>query len=305
MATHEELISVGSFAEKFKNPFRDYYNYGFKNLNDYIKGKGTIAKDFNRLQNIMADYFEWSPNKDMNEIIFMSEDSQSMSTNPVHRLYRFCSSSSSYNMGMFFHTLMALDSHFILDDEYYWNLKIANVSSRIREFVHQLPRDENAKKELLEYINPSQEPRLMALLKSAKRCNLLSREIEKLEEIVLFDAEVRKRVKTCIRALVIDNTIKQELLKLADKPQQLKSLIKFAQETRLSEDDLKKLNEALHFGVSKSVKECIRGLEISEAIKEDLLKCADKPQQLKGLIVLAKKFILSDEGIKKINEAIQ
>lgn len=304
MATHEELISVGSFTEKFKNPFRDYYNYGFKNLKGYIKGAGTLKPDFHRLQNIMADYFEWSPSKDMKEIIFMSGDSQSMSTNPVHRLYRFCSSSSSYNMGMFFHTLMALDSHFILDDEYYWNLKIDNVSSRIREFVHQLPGDENAKKELLEYINPSQEPRLMALLKSAKRCNLLSREIEKLEEIVLFDADVRKRVKTCIRELVINNAIKQELLKLADKPQQLKSLIKFAQETRLSEDDLKKLNEALHLGVSKSVKECIRRLEISEAIKEDLLKRADKPQQLKSLIKFAQETRLSEDDLKKLDEAL-
>ena len=163
MATHEELISVGSFTEKFKNPFRDYYNYGFKNLNDYIKGVGTLKPDFQRLQNIMADYFEWSASKDMKEIIFMSGDSQSMSTNPVHRLYRFCSSSSAYNMGMFFHTLMALDSRFILDDEYYWNLKIDNVSSKIRNFVNGLSVDENVKKDLLEYINPNPEPRLTAL----------------------------------------------------------------------------------------------------------------------------------------------
>lgn len=304
MVTHEELISVGSFAEKFKNPFRDYYNYGFKNLNDYIKGRSTIAKDFNRLQNIMADYFEWSANKDMKEIIFMSVDSQSMSTNPVHRLYRFCSSSSSYSMGMFFHTLMALDSRFILDDEYYWNLKIDNVSSAIRDFVKKLSVDENVKKNLLEYINPSPEPRLMALLKAAKRSNLLGCEIEKLEEIVLFDADVRKRVKTCIHKLGIDNATKEELLKLADRPQQLKGLIKLAKEKEIPKSELKKLDEALHTDFSKYVKECIRKLEIDEVIKKDLLKHADKPQQYKGLIALAKEYNLTENEIEKIDEAI-
>ena len=87
MATHEELISVGSFVEKFKNPFRDYYNYGFKNLNDYLTGNSTIAKDFNRLQNIMADYFEWSASKDMKKVIFISQDSQAMNINQIGRAH--------------------------------------------------------------------------------------------------------------------------------------------------------------------------------------------------------------------------
>lgn len=304
MATHEELISVGSFTEKFKNPFRDYYNYGFKNLNDYIKGAGTLKPDFHRLQNIMADYFEWSPSKDMKEIIFMSGDSQSMSTNPVHRLYRFCGSSSAYNMGMFFHTLMALDSRFILDDEYYWNIKIDNVSSRIRDFVNELSVDENVKKDLLEYINPNPEPRLTALLKAARKSSLLDYEIEKLEEIILFDGDVRKRVKACIHKLPIDNSVKKELLKLTDNPQLLKGLIKLATDEELSEQELKKLDEALHLDFSKYVKDCLHELEIDETIKKELLKHAEKPQQYKKLLTLAKEYNLSNKEIAKIDDAI-
>lgn len=304
MATHEELISVGSFTEKFKNPFRDYYNYGFKNLNDYIKGVGTLKPDFQRLQNIMADYFEWSESKDMKEIIFMSGDSQSMSTNPVHRLYRFCSSSSTYNMGMFFHTLMALDSRFILDDKYYWNLKIDNVSSKIRNFVNGLSVDENVKKDLLEYINPNPEPRLTALLKAARKSSLLDDEIEKLEEIILFDADARKRVKACIHKLQVNSSVKKELLKLTDKPQLLKGLIKLAMKEEVPDRELKKLDEALHLDFSKYVKDCLRELEIDEAIKKELLKHADKPQQYKKLLTLAKEYNLSDVEIAKIDEAI-
>lgn len=114
MASHEELIKVGSFNDKFKNALRDYYTYGFKTYVDLqsqsIKGKlepsaSTINADWVRLNNILRDYFEWSVDK--NQVFFMSTDSQSMSVNPFHRIYRFC----RYNERdpkTFFNTILAL-----------------------------------------------------------------------------------------------------------------------------------------------------------------------------------------------------
>ena len=114
MASHEELIKAGSFDDKFKNALRDYYTYGFKTYNDLQskneKGKlepstSTINADWVRLNNILFDYFEWSVDK--NQVFFMSTDSQSMSINPFHRIYRFC----RYNERdpkTFFNTIFAL-----------------------------------------------------------------------------------------------------------------------------------------------------------------------------------------------------
>lgn len=114
MASHEELIKAGSFDDKFKNALRDYYTYGFKTYNDLQskneKGKlepstSTINTDWVRLNNILFDYFEWSVDK--NQVFFMSTDSQSMSINPFHRIYRFC----RYNERdpkTFFNTIFAL-----------------------------------------------------------------------------------------------------------------------------------------------------------------------------------------------------
>ena len=48
----------------------------------------TINADWIRLSNILFDYFEWFVDK--NQVFFMSTDSQSMSINPFHRIYRFC-----------------------------------------------------------------------------------------------------------------------------------------------------------------------------------------------------------------------
>lgn len=114
MASHEELIKAGSFDDKFKNALRDYYTYGFKTYDDLQsknkKGKlepstSTINADWVRLNNILFDYFEWSVDK--NQVFFMSTDSQSMSINPFHRIYRFC----RYNERdpkTFFNTIFAL-----------------------------------------------------------------------------------------------------------------------------------------------------------------------------------------------------
>ena len=114
MASLEELIKAGSFDDKFKNALRDYYTYGFKTYVDLQskneKGKlepsaSTINADWVRLNNILHDYFEWSVDK--NQVFFMSTDSQSMSVNPFHRIYRFCRYSER-DPKTFFNTIFAL-----------------------------------------------------------------------------------------------------------------------------------------------------------------------------------------------------
>lgn len=300
MATHEELISVGSFVEKFKNPFRDYYNYGFKNLNDYLTGNSTIAKDFNRLQNIMADYFEWSASKDMKKVIFISQDSQAMNINPIHRLFRFCSSSSVFNMGMLFHTLLALDSRFILDDEYYWTLKANNVSDCIKDFISKLPIDKEIKKDLLEYTNPNSERRLEDVLKIAKKNRLSVAQIKKIETVLSLD--VVKLVEKCIEELDIDDESKRtKLLAYADKHQKFKGLLKLAKELRLSENQIQRIEETTQFK-RVQIRECINSFGIRKDIKKELLAClSDNPEpKLNTLIKEIRKCGIPEDKVDEL-----
>ncbi len=114
MAKHDELIGAGSFDSKFKNVIRDYYTYGFKSYmelqSENDKGElkpttKTINNDWNRLNNLLKDYFEWSVDK--KQVFFISADSWSMPVNPFHRIYRFC----RYNERdpkCFFNTIFAL-----------------------------------------------------------------------------------------------------------------------------------------------------------------------------------------------------
>lgn len=107
MATHEELITGLKFDESFKIALRDYYSYGFKNLQSYEKTeRETVTKDWKRLNNIIENYFEWS--EDYRKIMFASADSQSMEENPFHRVYRFCKYRIP-NMVCFLVTLALLD----------------------------------------------------------------------------------------------------------------------------------------------------------------------------------------------------
>lgn len=83
-------------------------------------------KDEKRLNDFLNDYMEWSeikkrknPKKGIEEgkhITFVSCDSQSMSINPFHRVYRFCGTDRPAFMYYFFHTLAALNSLFQLED---------------------------------------------------------------------------------------------------------------------------------------------------------------------------------------------
>ena len=126
MATHLEYITNQKFNSSFKNMLRDYYTYGFKDRSEYSVSRGTYDSDRKRLNDFLNDYMEWSeikkrknPKKGIEEgkhITFVSCDSQSMSINPFHRVYRFCGTDRPAFMYYFFHTLAALNSLFQLED---------------------------------------------------------------------------------------------------------------------------------------------------------------------------------------------
>lgn len=108
MATHKELITALKFDESFKNALRDYYSYGFKGLNSYDPMRvETLKKDWERLNNILYDYMEWSEKSERGTIMYALQDSQAMSENPFHRLYRFCKFNHSDPM-CFFNIIFAL-----------------------------------------------------------------------------------------------------------------------------------------------------------------------------------------------------
>ena len=113
MATHKELITAGKFDEKFKRALLDYYSYGFKCLSSFdAKKHQTISEDWLRLNRIIADYMKWS--EDRNDVMFASEDTQSMETNPFHRIYRFCKYNPLTYPAYFLHTMAALSKSFQL-----------------------------------------------------------------------------------------------------------------------------------------------------------------------------------------------
>lgn len=113
MATHKELITAGKFDEKFKRALLDYYSYGFKCLGSFdVKKHQTISEDWLRLNRIIADYMKWS--EDRSDVMFASEDSQSMDSNPFHRIYRFCKYNPLTYPAYFLHTMVALSKSFQL-----------------------------------------------------------------------------------------------------------------------------------------------------------------------------------------------
>ena len=113
MATHKELITAGKFSEKFKRVLLDYYSYGFKSLSSFdAKKHQTISEDWLRLNRVIADYMQWS--EDRHDVMFASADSQSMESNPFHRIYRFCKYNPFTYPAYFLHTMAALSDSFDL-----------------------------------------------------------------------------------------------------------------------------------------------------------------------------------------------
>ncbi len=106
MAVHVEWIHAGSFDKKFKNTLRDYFKYGFKTFDSYpAEDPKTLREDWERLNNILGDYLEWS--EDPEQILFATLDSQSAEMNVFQRVYRFCGFRER-DPAYFLHVLSAL-----------------------------------------------------------------------------------------------------------------------------------------------------------------------------------------------------
>lgn len=105
MATHE-YIAVRSFNSSFKNTLRDYYTYGFKSKEEFK----NYNNNYGRLNNLLHDYMKWSDSEE--KVTFATCDSQSMDSNPFHRVYRFCGAVKAEYLSTLFHTEAALDRTF-------------------------------------------------------------------------------------------------------------------------------------------------------------------------------------------------
>lgn len=115
--THEELIK-SKFIEKFRNPLRNYYTYGFMSYSDLPGSSNTIDADWKRLNNILRNdqYFTWSTTR--KKTSFMTADSQSQLCNPFHKVYRFALYDDS-DLRCFFNTILALSQDYELAETLY------------------------------------------------------------------------------------------------------------------------------------------------------------------------------------------
>lgn len=122
--SHKELIKTGNFVEKFRNPLRNYYTYGFMDysvLHPQSEGKKistTFREDWNRLNNILNTnaYFEWADSP--NDVLFISNNSQSQVINPFQRSYRFCLHNAT-EMVNFFNIILTLSDKYELAENLY------------------------------------------------------------------------------------------------------------------------------------------------------------------------------------------
>lgn len=103
MSTHKELISSLKFNEAFKSTLRNYYTYGFMKTGD----DQTEREDWKRLDKILNEYMSWSGRGGKKKRMFVSPNSQSLSFNPFHRIYRFCIYTEK-DIAYFLHMLSAL-----------------------------------------------------------------------------------------------------------------------------------------------------------------------------------------------------
>lgn len=115
--THEEMIK-NKFIEKFRNPLRNYYTYGFMNYSTLSGTRKTLDEDWLRLSNILRQdqYFQWSTER--SKVAFISADSQSQQCNPFHRVYRF-SMYIDADLVIFFNTIIALSPKYELAESIY------------------------------------------------------------------------------------------------------------------------------------------------------------------------------------------
>lgn len=108
--THQELVK-SKFIEKFRNPLRNYYTYGFMSYSDLPGSSNTIDADWKRLNNILRNnqYFTWSTTR--KKTSFMTADSQSQLCNPFHKVYRFALYEDS-DLKHFFNIILSLSQDY-------------------------------------------------------------------------------------------------------------------------------------------------------------------------------------------------
>lgn len=171
MVTHE-YIAVRSFNSSFKNTLRDYYTYGFKSKEEFK----NYDNNYGRLNNLLQDYMKWSDSKE--NVIFATCDSQSMDSNPFHRVYRFCGAGKAEYLSTLFHTLAALDRTFKIaswdnmDDES-WE----KFSKSVQQTLNSMEMEKDVISALLTSRNTDE------LLATAKKRKLTNERIELIQRI--------------------------------------------------------------------------------------------------------------------------
>lgn len=135
--THEEMIK-SKFIEKFRNPLRNYYTYGFMNYSSLPGTRKTLDEDWLRLSNILRQdqYFQWSTER--SKVAFISADSQSQQCNPFHRVYRF-SMYTGTDLLIFYNTIIALSKKYELAEDF---ISVGRSSSPVMKII---TKDRNEK----------------------------------------------------------------------------------------------------------------------------------------------------------------
>lgn len=171
MATHE-YIAVRSFNSSFKNTLRDYYTYGFKSKEEFK----NYDNNYGRLNNLLQDYMKWSDSKE--NVTFATCDSQSMDSNPFHRVYHFCGAGKGEYLSTLFHTLAALDRTFKvaswdnMDDES-WE----KFSKSIQQTLNSMELEKDVISALLTSRNTDE------LLETAKKRKLTNEQIDRIQRV--------------------------------------------------------------------------------------------------------------------------
>ncbi len=131
--THEEMIK-SKFIEKFRNPLRNYYTYGFMNYSSLPGTRKTLDEDWLRLSNILRQdqYFQWSTER--SKVAFISADSQSQQCNPFHRVYRF-SMYTGTDLLIFYNTIIALSKKYELAEDF---ISVGRSSSPVIKLLRKI-----------------------------------------------------------------------------------------------------------------------------------------------------------------------
>lgn len=116
----DELIGPNSFDEIFKNSIRDYYAYGFKSYDQFLKGSQTINNRWKVFSKVLGEKWFFEKRKNGRSQIIL-KTTPSGADNPVDDLY-------------FMHNLSQIGDYlnYLID---------LDARSRVRSGIEQLPVD--------------------------------------------------------------------------------------------------------------------------------------------------------------------